>query len=406
MRVGIIGQGYVGLTISVGALRAGHEVIGVDYSQSLISSLSAGKSHIEGISDGEISAGLKSGKFLPTSSYGEIAECDIVVIAVPTPLGANGSADLTLLEAAATSVGGALKKKAIVINESTSYPGTLRDVIRPLIEKGSPLGHMYAISPERVDPGNKNFGTKNTPRVVGGLTDEARDAAVAFYSSFCDAVVPVSSPEVAEAAKLFENTFRFINIGLVNEFAQVMGAMGIPVDEVLAAAGTKPYGFMPFHPNVGIGGHCIPVDPMYLQEKAIEFGVPSKYISVSQEVNHAMPGFIVDRLSNEIGGLKGKKIQVVGVSYKANISDTRESPAVEVVGLLRAAGAVVTWHDPLVSTWSGESSSAIDSGVDASLVLVAHDGLDVSAWKTVPVYSINRHPKYAWTPLITVKSKY
>ena len=406
MRVGIIGQGYVGLTISVGALRAGHEVIGVDYSQSLISSLSAGKSHIEGISDGEISAGLKSGKFLPTSSYGEIADCDIVVIAVPTPLGANGSADLTLLEAAATSVGHALKKKALVINESTSYPGTLRDVIRPLVEKGSPLGHMYAISPERVDPGNKNFGTKNTPRVVGGITDEARDAAVAFYSSFCDAVVPVSSPEVAEAAKLFENTFRFINIGLVNEFAQVMGAMGIPVDEVLAAAGTKPYGFMPFHPNVGIGGHCIPVDPMYLQEKAIEFGVPSKYISVSQEVNHAMPGFIVDRLSNEIGGLKGKKIQVVGVSYKANISDTRESPAVEVVGLLRAAGAVVSWHDPLVSTWSGESSSAIDSGVDAGLVLVAHDGLDVSAWKSVPVYSVNRHPKYAWTPLITVKSKY
>ena len=406
MRVGIIGQGYVGLTISVGALRAGHEVIGVDYSQSLISSLSAGKSHIEGISDGEISTGLKSGKFLPTGSYGEIAECDIVVIAVPTPLGANGSADLTLLEAAATSVGAALKKKALVINESTSYPGTLRDVIRPLIEKGSPLGHMYAISPERVDPGNKNFGTKNTPRVVGGLTDQARDAAVAFYSSFCDAVVPVSSPEVAEAAKLFENTFRFINIGLVNEFAQVMGAMGIPVDEVLAAAGTKPYGFMPFHPNVGIGGHCIPVDPMYLQEKAIEFGVPSKYISVSQEVNHAMPGFIVDRLSNEIGGLKGKKIQVVGVSYKANISDTRESPAVEVVGLLRAAGAVVTWHDPLVSTWSGESSSAIDSGVDVGLVLVAHDGLDVSNWKSVPVYSVNRHPKYAWTPLITVKSKY
>ena len=406
MRVGIIGQGYVGLTISVGALRAGHEVIGVDYSQSLIASLLAGKSHIEGISDGEISAGLKSGKFLPTSSYGEIAECDIVVIAVPTPLGANGSADLTLLEAAATSVGAALKKKALVINESTSYPGTLRDVIRPLIEKGSPFGHMYAISPERVDPGNKSFSTKNTPRVVGGLTDQARDAAVAFYSSFCDAVVPVSSPEVAEAAKLFENTFRFINIGLVNEFAQVMGAMGIPVDEVLAAAGTKPYGFMPFHPNVGIGGHCIPVDPMYLQEKAIEFGMPSKYISVSQEVNHAMPGFIVDRLSNEIGGLKGKKIQVVGVSYKANISDTRESPAVEVVGLLRAAGAVVSWHDPLVSTWSGESSSAIDSGVDAGLVLVAHDGLDVSAWKSVPVYSVNRHPKYAWTPLITVKSKY
>jgi len=296
----------------------------------------------------------------------------------------------------------------LVINESTSFPGTLRNFIKPAIERysASVIEHLYAISPERVDPGRGDYNQKNTPRLYAGLTSEASEKTRVFYSRFCDELVEVSSPEVAEAAKLFENTFRFINIGLVNEFAQVMGAMGIPVDEVLAAAGTKPYGFMPFHPNVGIGGHCIPVDPMYLQEKAIEFGVPSKYIAISQEINHAMPGFIVDRLSHEIGGLKGKKIQVVGVSYKANISDTRESPAVEVVGLLRATGAVVTWHDPLVSTWSGESSSAIDSGVDAGLVLVAHDGLDVSAWKSVPVYCVNRHPKYAWTPLITVKSKY
>ena len=406
MKIAVIGQGYVGLTISVGALSAGHEVLGVDYSEGLVTSLKSGKSHIEGISDVEISSGIQSGKFLPTSDYSLIAESDVVVIAVPTPLNEFGRPDLAMLESAAKSVGGALKKRALIINESTSFPGTLRDVIRPLVEKGSPLDHMYAISPERVDPGNKNFGTKNTPRIVGGMSDEARDKAVEFYRSFCDHVVPVSSPEVAEAAKLFENTFRFINIGLVNEFAQVMGAMGIPVDEVLSAAATKPYGFMPFHPNVGIGGHCIPVDPMYLQQKAKEIGVESKYIAVSEAINHEMPKFIVSRLRAELGGLRGKKIQVAGVSYKANIADTRETPAIDVVKLLESEGAEVTWHDPLVSSWNGSDSSPLNSSVDAGLVLVAHDEFDPSGWGSVPVYSINRHPRYSWTPLITVKSKY
>ena len=377
MRVAIIGQGYVGLTISVGALRAGHEVIGVDYSQSLITSLSAGKSHIEGISDGEISAGLKSGKFLPTSSYGEIADCDIVVIAVPTPLGANGSADLTLLEAATTSVGQALKKKALVINESTSYPGTLRDVIRPLIEKGSPLGHMYAISPERVDPGNKNFGTKNTPRVVGGLTDQARDAAVAFYSSFCDAVLPVSSPEVAEAAKLFENTFRQVNIALVNEFAQIAHALGISVHETLEAADTKPYGFMKFNPSAGVGGHCIPVDPSYLAYMAAEKGVPATFIERANQVNLEMPKYIVSRVKADNGGsLAGKSVLVVGVAYKPNVADVRETAAELVIEHLRQRGAVVSWHDDVVGSWNGESSAPL-SGADIALVVTKHDDVKV-----------------------------
>ena len=406
MKIAVIGQGYVGLTISVGALSAGHDVLGVDYSESLVSSLNAGKSHIEGISEDDILHGIKSGKFLATGNYSMISDCDVVVIAVPTPLNEFGRPDLALLESAAKSVGIALKKRALVINESTSFPGTLRDVIRPLVEKYSPLEHMYAISPERVDPGNKNFGTRNTPRIIGGLTDEARDNAVEFYRSFCDQVVSVSSAEVAEAAKLFENTFRFINIGLVNEFAQVMGAMGIPVDEVLSAAATKPYGFMPFHPNVGIGGHCIPVDPMYLQQKAKEFGTESKYIAISEAVNHEMPRFIVGRLRSELGGLRGKRIQLAGVSYKANIADTRETPAIEVVKLLEGEGVEVSWHDPLVASWNGSVSSDLDSSVDAGLVLVAHDVFDPSGWGSVPVYSINRHSKHSWTPLITVKSKY
>lgn len=406
MKVAIIGQGYVGLTISVGALNAGYEVIGVDLSEKIVNLLKSGKSHIEGILDFDISNAIKSGQFSPTCDYSLIFDSNVVVIAVPTPLNEFGRPDLSMLESASKSIGAALKKRTLIINESTSFPGTLREVIRPSVENVSPLNHMYAISPERVDPGNKSFGTKNTPRIVGGISDEARDKAVEFYRSFCDHVVPVSSPEVAEAAKLFENTFRFINIGLVNEFAQVMGAMGIPVDEVLSAAATKPYGFMPFHPNVGIGGHCIPVDPMYLQQKAKEIGVESKYIAVSEAINHEMPKFIVSRLRAELSGLRGKKIQVAGVSYKANIADTRETPAVDVVKLLESEGAEVTWHDPLVSSWNGSSSSPLNNSVDAGLVLVAHDEFDPSGWGSVPVYSINRHPRFSWTPLITVKSKY
>jgi UDP-N-acetyl-D-glucosamine dehydrogenase len=244
--------------------------------------------------------------------------------------------------------------------------------------------------------------------VVGGLTEEARCEAAEFYRGFCDHVIEVSSPEVAEAAKLFENTFRFINIGLVNEFAQLMAAMGIPVDETLAAAATKPYGFMPFHPNVGIGGHCIPVDPFYLEEKAREFGLSSKYIQVSDELNKSMPKFVVDRLEQEVGkSLAGLRIQVIGVTYKANISDTRETPAEAVLHLLKDRGAIVSWHDPLVKEWMGEKSSALDSSVDLALVLVVHDVLDMSGWTGGPIYTVNRvenHPD--WIPLISVKSRY
>ena len=229
---------------------------------------------------------------------------------------------------------------------------------------------------------------------------------MAFYRSFCDHVVPVSSAEVAEAAKLFENTFRFINIGLVNEFSQLMGAMGIPADEVLEAAGTKPYGFMPFHPNVGIGGHCIPVDPLYLQARAEEHGLSSKYISVSQRINEEMPKFVVERLNAEAGGISGKKVLVVGVSYKADIADTRETPAEKFIHYLREAGATVSWHDPLVKSWNGENSSEIDGIHDLAVVLVAHSGFTMKGWNGGPIYSVNAHPNYPdWKPLISVRPK-
>jgi UDP-N-acetyl-D-glucosamine dehydrogenase len=407
MRVAVVGQGYVGLTITEGALRAGHDVLGFEINPLVIESLSQGKSHIEGVSESVLGEGIDTGRFRVSGDISSLDGSDIVVIAVPTPLDEQGKADLTLLRRASEMVGKALQRPTLIINESTSFPGTLREVIAPIIDA---LGvkHRYAVSPERVDPGNKKFGTRNTPRVVGGLTDKARGEAAAFYRGFCDHVIEVSSAEVAEAAKLFENTFRFINIGLVHEFAQLMAAMGIPVDETLAAAATKPYGFMPFHPNVGIGGHCIPVDPFYLEERAQEFGLSSKYIQVSDELNKSMPKFVVDRLEQEVGkSLAGLRIQLVGVTYKANISDTRETPAEAVIHLLRDRGADVTWHDPLVKEWIGEKNSALDSSSDFALVLVVHDVLDMSAWKGGPVFTVNRvenHPD--WIPLISVKSRY
>jgi len=406
MRVAIIGQGYVGLTITEGALMAGHQVIGIDKSAAVISSLKSGKSHIEGVSDAVIADGVNSGALQVSDTYAPASEADLIVIAVPTPLDEKGSADLSLLISAAKSLGEVLESPKLIINESTSYPGTLREVIKPIIDGGSSQSHLYAISPERVDPGNKSYGVKNTPRVVGGLSDQARDAAIAFYKTFCDEVVPVSSAEVAEAAKLFENTFRFINIGLVNEFAEIMSAMGIPADEVLKVAGSKPYGFMPFHPNVGIGGHCIPVDPIYLQERAKEFGLKSKYIALSEEINQRMPKYVAKRLIDEYGDIKGKKVLVVGVSYKADISDTRESPALPFIESLRELGAKVSWHDPLVSSWNGESSSLVAGAYDLAVVLVAHSNLSMSGWKGGPIFTTNFNPKYPdWKPLISVQQK-
>ncbi len=407
MRVSVVGQGYVGLTITEGALRAGNDVLGFDINPTVIEGLSQGKSHIEGISETVLQEGIGSSRFQVSGNPRALDGSDIVVIAVPTPLDEQGRADLSLLRKASEMVGESLQQSALIINESTSFPGTLREVIGPEICRHG-LKHRFAVSPERVDPGNKNFGSRNTPRVVGGLTEGARREAAEFYRGFCDRVIEVSSPEVAEAAKLFENTFRFINIGLVNEFAQLMAAMGIPVDETLAAAATKPYGFMPFHPNVGIGGHCIPIDPFYLEEKAREFGLSSKYIQVSDELNKSMPKFAVDRLEEEVGRtLAGLRIQIIGVTYKANISDTRETPAEAVLHLLRDRGAIITWHDPLVKEWMGEKSSALDSTVDLALVLVVHDILDMSGWKGGPIYTVNRIEKHPdWIPLISVKSRY
>jgi UDP-N-acetyl-D-glucosamine dehydrogenase len=378
MRVAIIGQGYVGLTIAVGAADAGHSVIGFDVNPALVDQLNAGKSHIEGISSADLEAIIEASSYSASADPSILDGSDVIVIAVPTPLDAQRNPDLSYVHAGADLIQKNVKSPTLIVNESTSYPGTLRNEIAARI---TGIDHLYASSPERVDPGNTIWSTKNTPRLIGGLTPAAVLKAKEFYGSFCDTIIEVSSPEVAEAAKIFENTFRQVNIALVNEFAQISDALGISSREVIEAAATKPYGFMPFNPGPGVGGHCIPVDPSYLAHVANQVGVPATFIKRANEVNLAMPAYVVKRLIAGNGGsIKGKKVVVVGISYKSNVADTRETPAAAVIDLLREQGATVTWHDDLVANWRGETSSPI-AGADVAVVVTKHDGVDLVAIK-------------------------
>jgi UDP-N-acetyl-D-glucosamine dehydrogenase len=378
MRVAIIGQGYVGLTIAVGAAGAGHSVVGFDVNKALVDQLNQGHSHIEGISDAVINGFIGTGSYAASADASVLEGSDVIVIAVPTPLDEKRNPDLSFVHDAADLIAKNVKTAALIVNESTSYPGTLRNEIAARI---TGVDHLFASSPERVDPGNTQWGTKNTPRLIGGLTPAAVAKARTFYASFCDSIIEVSSPEVAEAAKIFENTFRQVNIALVNEFAQISDALGISSREVIEAAATKPYGFMPFSPGPGVGGHCIPVDPSYLAHVANQVGVPATFIKRANEVNLAMPAYVVKRVVAANGGsIAGKSVIVVGVSYKANVADTRETPAAAVIDLLRAQGATVVWHDDLVGSWRGESSAPL-AAQDIAVVVTKHDGVKDDAIK-------------------------
>ncbi len=377
MKVSVIGQGYVGLTIS--AFAAEHfDVIGFDSNQRVVNQLNSGISHIEGIESSQLVRWIKAGRYTATAHGSDISDCEIVVIAVPTPLTADRKPDLSFIDAACKTIGQNLSKPVLVINESTSFPGTLRNFIKPAIEKYSKkdVEHLYAISPERVDPGRTDFNQKNTPRLYAGLTPQASEKTRNFYSRFCDNLIEVSSPEVAEAAKLFENTFRQVNIALVNEFAQIVHALGISVYETLDAANTKPYGFMKFTPSAGVGGHCIPVDPTYLAAIAEENGAPATFIRRANAVNLEMSDYIVRRVAEDNGGnLQGRNVLVVGVAYKPNVADVRETAAELVIEHLRTQGAVVSWHDEVVGSWKGENSAPLN-GADISVVVTKHDSVD------------------------------
>ncbi len=377
MKVAVIGQGYVGLTIS--AFAGEHfDVIGLDNNIRIVEQLNLGISHIEGVQSSWLKSSISAGRYRATSDGHDIADAGLVVIAVPTPLTKDRQPDLAFIDEACRTIGENVHKPVLVINESTSFPGTLRNYIKPAIEKYSitKVEHMYAISPERVDPGRSDFNQKNTPRLFAGLTPEASRMTKEFYSKFCDKLLEVSSPEVAEAAKLFENTFRQVNIALVNEFAQIAHSLGISVYETLDAANTKPYGFMKFTPSAGVGGHCIPVDPTYLAVVAEEHGAPATFIRRANEVNLQMSEYIVRRVAADNGGnLQGKNVLVVGVAYKPNVADVRETAAELVIHHLRSQGAVVSWHDEVVGKWKSESSAPLE-GADIAVVVTKHDSVD------------------------------
>ena len=388
MKLAVIGQGYVGLPLAVAAAGAGHVVVGIDTNSPRVRMLNSGISPVEDI-DGDVIRGLiDADKYSASTDFDECASADVIAVCVPTPLTADKKPDLSSLVSACESVGEHLAAGSLVIIESTVEPGTTRDVVLPILVAKSGLKteqiHL-AFSPERIDPANKKYTIANTPKLVAGLTEEAADKAVELYSGFVKVVTRCSTLEVAETAKLLENSFRLINISFINEIADMCEVMGVDVNEVIRAAATKPYGFMPFFPSAGVGGHCIPIDPLYLSHKAKSVGAPTSFIDLAQKINDERPAHFVAQASKLLGGLTGKKVLVVGVAYKSNVSDTRESPAEPLIDGLKAAGAVVSWHDPLVPRWRSEVSAELSAEFDLALLVNVHDGMNLSALGSVPI---------------------
>ena len=385
--VGVVGLGYVGLPLAVAFAEEGVDVVGVDYEPRLVAAIGAGESHIEDISSERLRA--VSERVSATTDYAALAGCDAVLIAVPTPLTRNREPDLGPLLSSARALSGVVREGQLVVLESTTYPGTTREQLVPLLEEsGLAAGRDFnvAFSPERVDPGRTDYTLRTTPKIVGGLTDACLERAVALYDIVCDEIVPVSAPEPAELAKLLENVFRSVNIALVNELAMLCDRMGIDIWEVVDAASTKPYGFMRFEPGPGMGGHCLPVDPFYLSWKAREYGQPTEFIELAGEVNQRMPEFCVDRIARALNDhskpVRGSKVAILGVSYKAGVGDLRESPALTIMRLLDQQGAILAYHDDYVPQVSelGHSNEPLDSALtdaDVAVIVTAHPNIDL-----------------------------
>ena len=391
---GVIGLGYVGLPLSVEAGRSGLKVIGFDINTAVVTGVNAGRSHIQDLTDADVASLLDQGLLEATTDMRRLAECDAVSICVPTPLSKTRDPDVSYVIAAAEAVAAALRPGQLIVLESTTYPGTTREVMQPALERtGLVVGEDFHLcfSPERVDPGNETWTTKNTPKVIGGLTEACSDAGTAFYERFIDRVVRVSSAEAAELTKILENTFRAVNIGLVNEVALIADLLGVDVWEVIDAAATKPFGFMKFTPGPGLGGHCIPVDPHYLAWKMRTLNYKTRFIDLASEINAEMPIFVADKVREVLNrkrlAVNGSKIVLLGVAYKRDIDDVRESPALDVFKLLEADGADVAYHDPFVPEWKEDgvtrrSQTLTDellSGADAVVILTDHTDFDY-AW--------------------------
>ena len=380
MKISVIGQGYVGLPLAMAAVDSGFTVFGIDVNEQKIDKLRAGKSIVEDISDEVIQSSVESHSYVPTTDQVFIGDSEVVLICVPTPLGHDDKPDLSALLTAVTTVGKNLKEGSLVIVESTIEPGTCRTILLPILRKISGLNDdkfYFAYSPERIDPLNKIWGISNTPKLVAGLTEAAVEKAAEFYGKFVQSITRCSSLEIAETAKLLENSFRLINISFINELAMFCQKIGVDILEVITAAATKPYGFMPFYPSIGVGGHCIPVDPLYLANAARSVGASSRFIELADQINREMPAYFIGIAEDRIGGLRNKKVLVVGVSYKPNVADVRESPVAALISGLRQRGAVVDWHDELVKEWNGEKSVEMSNNFDLAILAMSHDYLDL-----------------------------
>ncbi len=386
--IAVIGLGYVGLPLAVAAAKSGYTVIGVDLDIERVTKINSGISPIEDISSSEILDLVGQGLLKAISDYSAIKGADVILICVPTPLTSEHQPDLTYLESAANSISSNFANGSLLILESTVAPGTTRDFLAPLIANGSGIDIVdldVVFSPERIDPLNQKWNLKNTPKIIAGLNPKSRKRALDFYSKFVDKVIECEVVEVAETAKLLENSFRLVNISFINELSIFCQKLSIDINEVIKAASTKPYGFMPFYPSIGIGGHCIPVDPLYLANKAREIGAPTRFIDLADQFNQEMPGYFVGRAEEKIGGLKGKKVLVIGVSYKPNVADIRETPVQALILGLKNKGVEVFWHDDLVKEWNGEKSVAISNKYDLAILATPHDYLDLTKLGDVPI---------------------
>jgi UDP-N-acetyl-D-glucosamine dehydrogenase len=395
--VGVIGLGYVGLPLAAAAARAGFRTIGFDIDPQKPERLNRGESYIDAVAADELARLVADGRFRATDDFAQLGECDVVVICVPTPLTRQREPDLSYVEATARTIALTLRSGQLVVLESTTYPGTTREIVKPLLEAGgltSGRDFFLAFSPEREDPGNADFGTRSIPKVVAGDGPAARQAVEAFYGAVVDRVVPVSTLDTAEAVKITENVFRAVNIALVNELKMVFDCMGIDVWEVIDAAKTKPFGYMPFYPGPGLGGHCIPIDPFYLTWKSREFDMPTRFIELAGEINLAMPRYVIGRLEAALDARLGKslgqaRVLIVGLAYKKNVADVRESPTFKLMELLEKRGASVSFHDPHVpvipptrehAAFSGRRSTPLTRenvlAHDAVLISTDHDDID------------------------------
>jgi len=386
--IAVIGLGYVGLPLAIAAAKAGFQVTGIDLDKNKINNIQNSFSNVEGIDNNDLDSLIKDGKLAVTNDFSRIKESKIVIVCVPTPLTLDEQPDLSFVIDATKQLSIHIKEDTLVIFESTVSTGTTRNILTPIITEVSKLSQdkfLVAFSPERIDPANLIWNVKNTPKLVAGLNEIASKRAADFYLKFIDKIEICKSLEIAETAKLLENSFRLINIAFINELAVFCNKQGVDILEVIKAANTKPYGFMPFYPSLGAGGHCIPVDPVYLSKVAALVGTPITILELAHDINVNTPKHFVKRVENEVGSLSKKRILVIGIAYKPNVADIRESAALNLILGLRKKGALTTWHDDLVNEWNGEKSAPLSADYDLAILATPHDYLDLTKLGNVPI---------------------